>query len=631
MCHHLDGIALAIELAASRLGTHGVQGTAELLDNRFLWQGRRIGLPRHNTLHAMLDWSFNLLSERDRTILARLGVFGGAFSLAAVRAVAAGDGYDAFDVEQSLDDLVEKSLVWTAGSSRSTLYRLPHMTREFAREELAKHDDKHEVASRHARYVLSVLDSLGVDDLGAAELAHFALLRLPCVRAVLNRSFSADGDHELAVDLVVAAAPVWLRTGWLGECSHWSERALGQLAEGDKGSVKELALQEALATSVMFTRGNNGMVAAAIERGLALAEALGDTRRHLDLLAARHAFLTRTGALDAALEVARRSLEIAADLGCSKARVEAEWMLAISFHLVGLQKDALRHCDRGFALASVSGLDLNLFGFRRRVLLFGTLARCAWLQGRWDRGVAFARKAIQEAERGGSPVDLCTALITTAAVLLWNGSFDEAGRVLERLEDHADRHSLSPSQAWGLALRGELMAALGQHEEAVDRIYGALALLHEENHHLVDSRASRVLADSLMRAGDLDRAGAIIEATIDRAARSGGKWNLSELLRTQGEIRLRAGDADGAQAALLEAVAVADEQGALSWRLKSGEALARLWMSQGRGGEAHAEASSLLALLDRCEPSDALAAVRDRLFALRAEAERSAAPLDDVA
>src|SRR6202008_2293564 len=71
MCRRLDGIALAIELVASRLGTHGVQGAAGLLDNRFrlLWQGCRGALPRHQTLHAMLDWSFNLLSERDRTLL----------------------------------------------------------------------------------------------------------------------------------------------------------------------------------------------------------------------------------------------------------------------------------------------------------------------------------------------------------------------------------------------------------------------------------------------------------------------------------------------------------------------------------------------------------------------------------
>src|SRR5262249_34087893 len=156
---------------------------------------------------------------------------------------------------------------------------------------------------------------------------------------------------------------LWLRTGWHGECRHWSERALGQLADGDKGSLKELALQEALAASAMFTRGNDGVVAAAIERGLVLAETLGETRRHLNLLAGRHIFLTRIGAFDEARAVSLRSLDIAADLGSSKAQVMAEWMVGTSYHLVGRQKDAQRHCDRGFALASASGLDIKPFGF----------------------------------------------------------------------------------------------------------------------------------------------------------------------------------------------------------------------------------------------------------------------------
>ena len=635
MCQHLDGIALAIELAASRLGTLGVQGAAELIDNRFklLWQGQRSALPRHKTLHAMLDWSFNLLSERDRTILARLGVFASAFDLAAVRAVVVSDGYGAFDVERSLDDLVEKSLVWTCASSTGTLYRLPHVTREFALVELDKRDEKREVETRHARYVLSLLEAAGgVDDRpGAAELAGFAR-RLPCLRAVLNRSFWAEGDRELAIDLVVAAAPLWLRTGWLSECRHWSKRALARLADGEKGGVKELVLQEALAASAMWTRGNSGMVAAAIERGLALAEALGEARRHLHLLAGRHLFLIRAGAFDEARGVSLRSLEIAANLGCSKTQVLAEWMIGTSLHFAaGRQKDAQHHCDRGLALASASGVDTNLFGYDHRIRALVVLARCLWLQGRWDQGAAVGRQAIEQAERAGSPVGLCVALNFTATLLLWNGAFDEADRVIERLENHADRHALGPFQACGLALRGELMGALGQHEEAVERLGDALARLHEENQLVSSSWASHALADSLMHTGSPDRARTVIDATIDRAVQSGGKSDLSELLRTQAEIRLRAGDADGAEAALLEATALADEQGAISWRLRSGEALARLRMSVGRAGEAQADVSRLLALLNACDPGETRAAARDRLLALRAEAERSAAPLVDVA
>ncbi|MBV8473763.1 MAG: helix-turn-helix transcriptional regulator, partial [Hyphomicrobiales bacterium] len=203
ICRRLDGIPLAIELVASRLGTHGVQGVANLLDNRLklLWQERRGASVRHSTLHAMLDWSYSLLSERDRAILARLGVFAGAFDFAAVRAVAVCNRYDVSEIEQALDNLVEKSLVWTCASPTENLYRLPHVTRQFAREELTKRDESREVEARRARYALGALEEIGSwDDLGATELAGFTL-RLPCLRGVLHWSFSANGDRELAIDL----------------------------------------------------------------------------------------------------------------------------------------------------------------------------------------------------------------------------------------------------------------------------------------------------------------------------------------------------------------------------------------------------------------------------------------------
>jgi predicted ATPase len=116
ICRRLDGIALAIELAGSRVGAHGLQGTADLLSNRFKlrWQGRRTAIPRHQTLHAMLDWSFNLLSEHDRRVLVRLSVFVGVFTLAAAQAVACDDQLDDLEVGHAIGSLIDKSLLWVA-------------------------------------------------------------------------------------------------------------------------------------------------------------------------------------------------------------------------------------------------------------------------------------------------------------------------------------------------------------------------------------------------------------------------------------------------------------------------------------------------------------------------------------
>src|SRR6202044_2701520 len=114
-CRRLDGIALAIELAASRVGSLGIFGTGELLDNRLglLWQARRTALPRHETLNAMLDWSYSLLSEREKVVLCRLSVFIGDFTLAAAGSVASETEADEAEVIDAVVSLVAKSLIST--------------------------------------------------------------------------------------------------------------------------------------------------------------------------------------------------------------------------------------------------------------------------------------------------------------------------------------------------------------------------------------------------------------------------------------------------------------------------------------------------------------------------------------
>src|SRR6202035_5253676 len=123
-CRRLDGVALAIELAASRVGCLGIRETAELLDNRFslLWHGRRTALPRHETLNAMLDWSYNLLSEREKVVLCRLSVFVGNFTRQAASSVASET--NEADVTDAVASLVVKSLVSTAVINEFTYYRL---------------------------------------------------------------------------------------------------------------------------------------------------------------------------------------------------------------------------------------------------------------------------------------------------------------------------------------------------------------------------------------------------------------------------------------------------------------------------------------------------------------------------
>jgi predicted ATPase len=115
ICRRLDGIALAIELGASRAGSLGIRGVAELHDHCFnlVWHGRRTARPRHQTLNAMLDWSYNLLSKQEKDVLGRLSVFVGSFKLEAARFVAAEAETDEASATEAITGLLAKSFIST--------------------------------------------------------------------------------------------------------------------------------------------------------------------------------------------------------------------------------------------------------------------------------------------------------------------------------------------------------------------------------------------------------------------------------------------------------------------------------------------------------------------------------------
>src|ERR1700689_3117738 len=159
-CRRLRGVALAIELAASRAGSLGIRGVAELLDKRFglLWQGRRTALPRHETLNAMLDWSYSLLSDREKVVLCGLAAFVGGFTLQAAGSVASHTDVDEAEIVDTAANLVAKSLIFTTTINDLTCYRLLDTTRAYAAAKLAEHNEADRIARRHAIFYSRFLE-----------------------------------------------------------------------------------------------------------------------------------------------------------------------------------------------------------------------------------------------------------------------------------------------------------------------------------------------------------------------------------------------------------------------------------------------------------------------------------------
>ena len=599
ICRRLDGIALAIELAASRVSSHGIRGTAELLDNRFklLWQGQRTALPRHQTLNALLDWSYNLLREGDKLVLCRLSAFVGVFTIEAALSVAGSEANDA-DLADAVASLVAKSLISPTTIGESTYYRLLDTTQAYAAGKLTDYGEADNTARRHAIYYSSYLghDEAIQSTFGAHDLSGYAPY-IGNVRAALEWAFSDHGDIPVGVELATWAAPLFVGLSLLDECRNWCEQALAVLDDAGRGTGREMILQEALALSSMFTKGNSDEVRTAIDRGLALAETFEDRDHQLQLLAGLNIFLTRIGDFRGALAVAERGSAVTRAAKNAAGLVMTDWMLGVSHHLVGNQAAAQRHCEGGMANAG-GQLNANFFGYDHRIRALVALARALWLRGFSEQALRTAQQAIDEAERHDHPVSVCISLIYAAPVFLWRGDLGQAADFIERLIAYAGRYSLAPYRAVGMALKGELAVTRDQAEAGLILLRNALETLHAEKHTILATVFTSAVAEGLRKTGQFDEARITINGAVARAASCGATFDMAELLRIKGQILAAMPRPDRTSAAdcLMQSLAVAREQSALAWELRSATALAGLLSENGQRDQAR---DTLVPVYDR--------------------------------
>ena len=273
ICRRLDGIPLAIELAAARAPVLGVEALAAGLDDRFhlLTGGKRTALPRHQTLRATFDWSYELLTGPERVVLRRLAVFAGPFSLQATIAVAVDPETELPPVVESLAGLVAKSLVAIEGGGVAARYRLLDTTRAYATEKLEESGEREPLARRHAAYYRDVVERAELDweSRPSAEwLADYAW-RIDDVRAALDWAFSPGGNASIGVALTAAAVPLWMHLSLLDECRSRVEQALATLSAGGfDDPSREMRLLTALSATIIWTRSAGTRLAKVLARTL---------------------------------------------------------------------------------------------------------------------------------------------------------------------------------------------------------------------------------------------------------------------------------------------------------------------------------------------------------------------------
>src|SRR3984893_10837762 len=256
----LDGIPLAIEPTAARATTLGVENLAARLDDlfRLLTDGWRTALPRHQTLRATLDWSYEFLPEVERRALRRLAVLPGPFMLEAACTVAVDGDITACDVIESISNLVSKSMIAATLSGTLGRYRLLETTRAYALEKLISSDEFDSTARRHAQHYRAVFERAAAEweTRSTDEWLGAYAGRIDNLRAALDWAWSARGDAVIGVALTAAAMPLWIELSLSDECCARVDQAIANLdTASSRGTREEMQLWAARAWSIFYLKG----------------------------------------------------------------------------------------------------------------------------------------------------------------------------------------------------------------------------------------------------------------------------------------------------------------------------------------------------------------------------------------
>ncbi|WP_405010396.1 ATP-binding protein [Kitasatospora sp. NBC_01539] len=252
LCRRLDGIPLAVELAAGRLRTLSVEQIGVRLDDRFrlLTGGARTAPPRHQTLRTTIGWSHELCTPQERLLWARLSVFAGGFDLEAAEYVCAGEGIDPESVLELIGELVDKSVLLRVEGGDAVRFRMLDTLREYGARWLHSAGEDQRLLRRHRDWYLGVATWGEVEWFGPrqAETAERTRLAHPNLRAALEFCLAEPGEEQLALVLAGTLWFYWVGSGHLGEGRHWLDRALALAPEATAARAKALWVTGYMAT-----------------------------------------------------------------------------------------------------------------------------------------------------------------------------------------------------------------------------------------------------------------------------------------------------------------------------------------------------------------------------------------------
>ena len=577
VCRRLDGIPLAIELAAAFVPSLGVRGIGAAIKERFLQgrPGRRTANPRHRTLQSMVDWSFGLLTPCQRRVLARLSMFSSSFTLESAGALARSECSTPAECFDAVMELVDKSLVTVDMSGDPTYFRLLETTRAYASSRLLESGELPAMRRRHAEHTLELMQEAEAAwrDADAVAWRRRYGRHVDDVRCALAWAMSPGGDVVLGIALTVRSTQLLFLLSRTDECMRFACAAL-QAAAGvaDLEPALRVELHIVHALLIIHTRREMPAMQQALEQADRIASQLQDRRlmalvTGVDWLGAY--IRSEAGAMR---ELAHRFEFLTAGNGDIASINLCDRMNAHALHLAGDQRGARVHAERALAHARpprppfLGGVLID-----RGITMGMLLSRILWLQGLPDQAEAAVARALELARQDGSSITTTYVMGLAACPLaMWSGRMTLARERVSQFARLARENSLGLWQVYAISFETLLdWHESGRHgqpvfpegfeiREASLQLGELLATLHADWADEHD-----------FRRGDTGDAG----------------WAQAELLRVRAERALAAGDAGAAEGLLLQSLDRARRDGTLSWELRTTTSLARLLARLGRQDE----------------------------------------------
>ena len=426
ICHRLNGIPLALELAAARVRALSVEEIAARLSDRFrlLTRGDRTSLPRQQTLRASIDWSYDLLTDHERALLRRLSVFAGGWTLEAAEAVGVDGDVEKADILELLTNLVEKSLVTLEAEGKR--YRLLETVREYARERLDESGERDPTCARHLAYYVGLAERAMPELLGPTQGAWLGRLDLERENLIAAHAWCdrAKDGAALGLRLIHSAKRYWLNRGLLGLRHRLTVEALGRAGAQERSLARCLALFSA--GQVCCFMGRFGEAIGYLEECLAIARELRDNGR----IAAALQFLGM------------------ASLG------EGDWATARGY------------LEEGLALAQAQGDKLDL------AAAINALAQLDRAEGLLETAEPLYEKVLALARELGDRETIAVALLNLAMVAVGRRSADRARRMLLEVIEIAEETGSKRVEQSVLEVCAGLATSNLEYEFAA-RCYGA--------------------------------------------------------------------------------------------------------------------------------------------------------------